>query len=174
MMKTIHLVVDGLTVKLAEKLTKFLVKKRIVGKSISDRMRAIYGAVDPHDKSHESTWCFGTSSTGINISAVMSQSETDEMHLGDYAGQGIGGSSSRTFSVDGNDADMYIVTIMSAMWASDYTITFELGDGEWIQDYEVPSMYTYGDVVQLPTSENIVEREGYVFAGWYLKEDTNK
>ncbi|CAJ0596513.1 unnamed protein product, partial [Cylicocyclus nassatus] len=43
--------IDGLTIKLAEKLTKFLVKKRIVGKSISDRMRAMFGVVDPHDKS---------------------------------------------------------------------------------------------------------------------------
>lgn len=101
-------------VKMADKMLSYLTKKRVVGKSVSDTMRALYGAVDEHDKAHESTWCFGTSSTPINISAVMSQAETEEMHLGDYAGRGLGGSSSRQFRIE-NNADLLVVLVMSAI-----------------------------------------------------------
>lgn len=100
--------------KMADKMLSYLTKRRVVGKSVSDTMRALYGAVDEHDKAHESTWCFGTSSTDLKISAVMSTSETEEMHLGDFAGRGLGGSSSRTFKIE-NNADLLVVIVMSAV-----------------------------------------------------------
>lgn len=101
-------------IKMADKMLSYLTKKRVVGKSVSDTMRALFGSVDEHDKAHEATWCFGTSSTPINISAVMSTAETEEMHLGDYAGRGLGGSSSRQFRID-NNADLLVVLVMSAI-----------------------------------------------------------
>lgn len=105
---------NGWAVKMADKMLSYLTKKRVVGKSVSDSMRAIFGAVDEHDKAHESTWCFGTHSTPINISAVMSQAETEEMHLGDYAGRGIGGDESKTFDVSVK-SDVLVVIVMTAV-----------------------------------------------------------
>lgn len=100
--------------KMADKMLSYLTKRRVVGKSVSDTMRALFGAVDEHDKAHESTWCFGTSSTDLKISAVMSQAETEEMHLGDFAGRGLGGSTSRSFKIE-NNADLLVVIVMSAI-----------------------------------------------------------
>lgn len=105
---------NGWAVKMADKMLSYLTKKRVVGKSVSDSMRAIFGAVDEHDKAHESTWCFGTHSTPIQISAVMSQAETEEMHLGDYAGRGLGGDTSKVFDVSVK-SDVLVVFVMSAI-----------------------------------------------------------
>lgn len=105
---------NGWAIKMADKMLSYLTKKRVVGKSVSESMRAIFGAVDDHDKSHESTWCFGTHSTPIQISAVMSQAETEDMHLGDYAGRGIGGDETKFFDVSVK-SDLLVVLVMSAI-----------------------------------------------------------
>ena len=51
-----------------------------------------------------------------------------------------------------------------------YTITYEIGDGEWKEGKEYPESYTIEDNVVLPVA-NYLTKTGYGFSGWYLSSD---
>ncbi|MBO5394784.1 MAG: InlB B-repeat-containing protein, partial [Clostridia bacterium] len=58
-------------------------------------------------------------------------------------------------------------TIEVEFAATEYTITYKDANGDLLTDLQ-PTMYTYGVGATLP--ENI-EKEGYVFGGWYASAD---
>ena len=45
-----------------------------------------------------------------------------------------------------------------------YTITYALNGGKWSSGSIYKTEYTYGTIYQLPTT---VEKEGYMFVGWF-------
>lgn len=47
-----------------------------------------------------------------------------------------------------------------------YNVTYELGQGAWVNGYYAPVTYTYGEGVTLPTAQNM-EYENHTFGGWY-------
>ena len=62
--------------------------------------------------------------------------------------------------------------------ASEYEITFVLGDGSWKEGFTAPEKYTYGAVLTLPIASDVsvYQKTGYsvTFDGWYLTDDANK
>lgn len=63
-----------------------------------------------------------------------------------------------------NDANIAITHLYAKFVAEEYEISFELNGGEC---EGLPTKRTYEDVIQLPSPT----KHGYVFAGWYAKED---
>jgi len=54
-----------------------------------------------------------------------------------------------------------------AKWElTDYLITFVTNNGSFVSTYTVPTSYTFGSGVTLPTS-NEISMTGYTFGGWY-------
>lgn len=58
-----------------------------------------------------------------------------------------------------------------AKWkAVEYTIKYDLEAGNWISGYAVPSSYNIESEIILPSIQQI-NRDGYVFCGWYEDSD---
>lgn len=75
---------SAIGVQLAMRLLRFVNKNSVVGRKISDILRARYGVSDVHNQAHESVIRVGASSTDIEISAIYSNTETPEMPLGGF------------------------------------------------------------------------------------------
>ena len=57
-------------------------------------------------------------------------------------------------------------TLYAKYTPTNYTISYEVDEGSWIDGYTPVSSYNYeSDEIVLPTAENI-SREGYLFTGW--------
>ncbi len=50
-------------------------------------------------------------------------------------------------------------------------IAYQLNGGAWVDSYTAPETYTEGEVLALPTDENLVAPYGYTFVGWYTDAD---
>lgn len=53
-----------------------------------------------------------------------------------------------------------------AVFAKEYTITYNMNEGAWAADAVVPETYVVGSELTLPTAESLT-REGWTFVGWY-------
>lgn len=92
---------SALSIRTALKLMRFVNKNTVIGKKVSDILQSRFGVIDEHEKTHERVYVIGRSSVNIQISDVMSQSDTSSqggLALGDYAGKGVGFNESKTFS----------------------------------------------------------------------------
>ena len=71
---------------------------------------------------------------------------------------------------DSGDEWYYVATFKVSI--EKYTIQYDFGGkGGFAEDYtDAPEDFYEGDTVTLPTEENIVAKDGYTFAGWYLNE----
>jgi hypothetical protein len=93
--------ISALSIRTAMKLMRFVNKNTVIGKKVSDILQARFGVIDEHEKTHERVYVIGRSSVNVQISDVMSQSDTSSqggLALGDYAGKGVGFNESKTFS----------------------------------------------------------------------------
>ena len=79
----------ALGMQLAMRLMRFINKNSVIGRKISDILRARYGVSDVHNQTHESVIRVGASSTDIEIAAIYSNTETQDLPLGAYAGAGM-------------------------------------------------------------------------------------
>ena len=78
-----------LAAQMAMRLLRFINKNSVIGRKISDILRARYGVSDVHNQTHESVIRVGASSTDIEIAAIYSNTETQDLPLGAYAGAGM-------------------------------------------------------------------------------------
>ena len=63
------------------------------------------------------------------------------------------------------------VIILYAQWdAITCTITYELNGGNWKSGYQPPTSKKYDESVHLPGASNVT-RDGFMFMGWYTKEN---
>lgn len=81
--------VYSLAIQMANRLMRFVNKNSVIGRKISDILRARYGVTDMHNQTHESIIRVGASSTDIEIAAIYSNTETEDIPLGGYAGAGV-------------------------------------------------------------------------------------
>ena len=78
------------SIKIAMQLLKYVNKNSVVGRSITDFIKAHFGITLDSSHDTESVYLIGDTSTDIQISEVMSQAGTDTDELGSYAGRGVG------------------------------------------------------------------------------------
>lgn len=78
--------------KIALRLLRFVNKNSVVGRQVSEILRARYGVSDIHNALHEKVERVGASKTPINIQAVYNNTDAGDMPLGSYAGLGVSGS----------------------------------------------------------------------------------
>lgn len=83
--------------KIAMRLLRFVNKNSVIGRSITDLLRARYGMTDVHNTTHEDVIKVGSSSCPIEISAVYNNTDSGDMPLGSYAGLGVGSRRSKMF-----------------------------------------------------------------------------
>lgn len=101
--------------KAAQKLYRFVNKYSVVGRKVSDLLRATYGVADKHNDDHEGVYFIGACSTPIQISPVFNQSDSGDMPLGSYAGLGVGTGSSKKFFLDTQDEVFGVFITMTAV-----------------------------------------------------------
>lgn len=92
--------------QIAMRLMRFVNKNSVIGRKISDILRARYGVTDMHNQTHESVIRVGASSTDIEIAAIYSNTETEDIPLGGYAGAGVSSRSnanSKTFTFESDE-----------------------------------------------------------------------
>lgn len=77
--------------KIGLRLLRFVNKNSVIGRQISEILRARYGVSDIHNALHEQVERVGASKTPINISAVYNNTDSGTMPLGSYAGLGVSG-----------------------------------------------------------------------------------
>lgn len=77
--------------KIALRLLRFVNKNSVVGRQVSEILRARYGVSDIHNALHENVERVGASKTPINIQAVYNNTDAGDMPLGSYAGLGVSG-----------------------------------------------------------------------------------
>lgn len=77
--------------KIALRLLRFVNKNSVVGRQVSEILRARYGVSDIHNALHEKVERVGASKTPINIQAVYNNTDAGDMPLGSYAGLGVSG-----------------------------------------------------------------------------------
>lgn len=77
--------------KIALRLLRFVNKNSVVGRQVSEILRARYGVSDIHNALHEKVERVGASKTPINIQAVYNNTDAGDMPLGSYAGLGVTG-----------------------------------------------------------------------------------
>lgn len=77
--------------KIGLRLLRFVNKNSVIGRQISEILRARYGVSDIHNALHEQVERVGASKTPINISAVYNNTDSGNMPLGSYAGLGVSG-----------------------------------------------------------------------------------
>lgn len=92
-------VVTGLNVEMAERVLRWVNKRSVVGRKISELLK-LEGESDTHNNAHEQVHKLGESKVDIQISDVISQADTSSASLGDYVGRGIGFKDSDTFVYD--------------------------------------------------------------------------
>lgn len=80
---------SALGIQLALRLLRFVNKNSVIGRKVSDILRARYGVSDMHNLAHESVVRVGASSTDIEISAIYSNTDSESLPLGAYAGAGM-------------------------------------------------------------------------------------
>lgn len=80
--------------QMALRLLRFVNKNSVIGRKISDILRARYGVSDLHNQTHESIIRVGASSTDIEIAAIYNNTDTEDLPLGAYAGAGMSSKSS--------------------------------------------------------------------------------
>lgn len=90
---------SAIGVQLALRMLRFVNKNSVVGRKISDILRARYGVSDIHNQAHESVIRVGASSTDIEISAIYSNTETEQMPLGGYGGAAMSSSQSQNSKI---------------------------------------------------------------------------
>lgn len=93
----------ALSQQIALRLLRFVNKNSVIGRKISDILRTRYGVTDLHNDTHESIIRVGASSTDIEISAIYSNTETEDIPLGGYAGAGMSSranANSKTFTFE--------------------------------------------------------------------------
>ena len=96
----------------------FINKNSVVGKSISNILRARYGVTDIHNNTHEHIIRVGASSTSINISAIYNNNgdANSDTPLGTYAGCGIGAQRSKRYTLDtGENAFGLFITLTAVV-----------------------------------------------------------
>lgn len=76
---------------IAKRLLRFINKNSVIGRKVSDLLRARYGVSDDHNYEHEGVHKIGASATPINIGAIFNQTDGETMPLGSYAGLGASG-----------------------------------------------------------------------------------
>lgn len=84
------------------KLLRFTSKNNIIGRSIREYAKVHYGIDDLQQQNHEVTR-IGVSRVDIAFDEVMSNAETAEGSLGEYAGKGIGFKESEKFDFTAKD-----------------------------------------------------------------------
>lgn len=89
--------------KIAMRLMRFVNKNSVLGKQISEILRARYGVTDIHNTTHESVIRVGASSCPVQISAVYNNSDSGDLPLGSYAGLGVGSHRSKMFTFSTNE-----------------------------------------------------------------------
>lgn len=102
---------NPLAQQIALRLLRFVNKNSVIGRKISDILRARYGVTDAHNQTHESIIRVGASSTDIEIAAIYSNTETADMPLGGYAGAGVSSrknTNSKTFTFETNEFGVLI------------------------------------------------------------------
>lgn len=77
--------------KIALRLLRFVNKNSVIGRQVSELLRARYGVSDIHNALHEQVQRIGASKTPINISAIYNNTDSGSMPLGSYAGLGVSG-----------------------------------------------------------------------------------
>lgn len=77
--------------KIALRLLRFVNKNSVIGRQVSELLRARYGVSDIHNALHEQVERIGASKTPINISAIYNNTDSGTMPLGSYAGLGVSG-----------------------------------------------------------------------------------
>lgn len=94
---------NALGQKIALRLLRFVNKNSVVGRQVSEILRARYGVSDIHNALHEKVERVGASKTPINIQAVYNNTDAGDMPLGSYAGLGVTGQNgaiSKKFTFD--------------------------------------------------------------------------
>ena len=88
----------ALGMQIAQRLLRFVNKNSVIGRQVSDLLRARYGVTDIHNQTHEGVMRVGSSSVPIQISAIYNQQDGGDMPLGSYAGLGVGSHRSKEYT----------------------------------------------------------------------------
>lgn len=97
---------NPLAQRIALRLLRFVNKNSVIGRKISDILRTRYGVSDEHNTTHESIIRVGASSTDIEVAAIYSNTETEDIPLGGYAGAAVSSrhnANSKSFTFETNE-----------------------------------------------------------------------
>lgn len=94
--------------KMAQRLLTWANKNTVIGRSVRDYLRVHFGITDTNYIDQDGIYRIGSSRININISDVMSQAETSEGALGEYAGRGIGYGDSEVFDFEADKFGVWI------------------------------------------------------------------
>lgn len=103
--------------KIALRLLRFVNKNSVIGRQVSELLRARYGVSDIHNALHEQVQRIGASKTPINISAIYNNTDSGSMPLGSYAGLGVSGQNgaiSKKFTFDTKEFGV-LITLSSVV-----------------------------------------------------------
>lgn len=103
--------------KIALRLLRFVNKNSVIGRQVSELLRARYGVSDIHNALHEQVERIGASKTPINISAIYNNTDSGSMPLGSYAGLGVSGQNgaiSRKFTFETKEFGV-LITLSSVV-----------------------------------------------------------
>ena len=98
----------SLSQQLALRLLRFVNKNSVIGRQVSELLRARYGVSDIHNETHEGVIRVGSSAVPIQISAIYNQQDGGDMPLGSYAGLGVGSHRSKSYTFHTNEYGVLI------------------------------------------------------------------
>ena len=90
-------VLSPMVLKMAQRLLTWANKNTVIGRSVRDYLRVHFGVTDTEFIDQDGIYRIGSSRVNVQISDVMSQAETAEGSLGEFAGRGIAYGDSDTF-----------------------------------------------------------------------------
>lgn len=105
--------ISAVELRLLKALDKRVNTASAIGGDLATELKSLYGSnIDLHDSDF-----IGTQTVSANIDDIMSTAETSEGYLGEYAGQGKGSESGKTFKFSPHDGTKfgYVVVICTVV-----------------------------------------------------------